>query len=540
MDATSHISSVQNNLLAISTRLVPNKKEAFLDIRIYLIAATILFTIKLIIHVANHISHWFFSNQTPSKSPETEELTHLKPNALFICPGSTLEEKYQNLTMCAVDILHNCDFENYLIPNEMNPIDCKPHLDAAGNGIIVSTGTERSFIDLALSDPAKTTGLVVVDINHRVKAYVDFNTLLLRISENREDYLKLSEQPLSEAASNERISLIKQKMKKAQLPDNVHAYYLKYLKDFSSIYWKNYNSWRLESDDYFKGCRYYLNDDQFAKLQQYAQSGKIISVIGDINDLTFLEEQVSIVDTSNIKDYCMLKIEGKGDFCPRILMVSGQGRRITDSNISTYSSYLHKALTKDEVKELDTLRKKISPEGPVYQSWMKNQLGLFMNPDPFNAAIGPIYSRETLTALRKYVEQNVIEISPLIFFDKTNAISYKILNTASSEEIELLLENPKLKTFLANLVRSWSGDGINPSVYLKFSKIDGWKNVIQSHFEDPRQAFPAFLSYLKNDGLLQFIAIFGKERFNALIEKLESNPQFKKEYPNFKRSYYQF
>jgi hypothetical protein len=101
---------------------------------------------------------------------------------------ATLEEKLNNLWyMERLDVDAIIPFKDYLVPNELNPYLVKLHFDLLDEaGLLVSTGTERSFIDLALCE--KCTGLVGVDINPRVKAYNDFNTLLLRLSENRKDY----------------------------------------------------------------------------------------------------------------------------------------------------------------------------------------------------------------------------------------------------------------------------------------------------------------------------------------------------------------
>jgi hypothetical protein len=115
-------------------------------------------------------------------------------------------------------------------------------------GIIVSVGTERSFFDLALSDPTICEGLVVRDIDPHVKGYVDFNVLLLRIAENREDYVQLSTPPphcshyyfgIKEANNKiilEKIKKIRLITEKADIPPVIKEYYLRYLDDFGLIY----------------------------------------------------------------------------------------------------------------------------------------------------------------------------------------------------------------------------------------------------------------------------------------------------------------
>ena len=96
----------------------------------------------------------------------------------------------------ALNLFHvpDKDVLQFLEPNERIPVNVRPHLLKMQRGLIVSVGTERSFFDLLLSDPNLCTGLVVRDVNPRVKAYVDFNTLLLTIATSRLDYRALIEQ----------------------------------------------------------------------------------------------------------------------------------------------------------------------------------------------------------------------------------------------------------------------------------------------------------------------------------------------------------
>ncbi|MBA2369556.1 MAG: hypothetical protein H0V82_11115 [Candidatus Protochlamydia sp.] len=104
----------------------------------------------------------------------------------------SLEEEFEFAIFQDVDIKTENHFDICLEPNELFPTAVKPHLDLMEKGIIVSTGTERSFFDLLFADEKRCEGLVIVDITPKIKAYNDFNTLLLRIAVNRRDYFNLS------------------------------------------------------------------------------------------------------------------------------------------------------------------------------------------------------------------------------------------------------------------------------------------------------------------------------------------------------------
>ena len=262
----------------------------------------------------------------------------------------SLEKEFSLIAMPrCVDIYAHCPFRDYLEPNEYFPEGVKPHLQWNKKGLLVSTGTERSFFDLLFSDETQCEGLVVCDINPRVKAYVDFNVLLLRISKTREEYLKLSTVPEDDQTLNERIKIIGTKINECPLSQKIHDYYLNNFKKFASIYLYADQFWRGKKSEYFTECRYDQYDDAFLKLQKYAQSGNIIAAIGDINDLTFLKRRhITILDTSNILAYSLLDLHGPQDFHPRIIWTN------LTLYTTTYRSYIHEDLSTEEKKELNT------------------------------------------------------------------------------------------------------------------------------------------------------------------------------------------
>ena len=323
--------------------------------------------------------------------------------------NACLECEFENQCLVDVNISQQCDFPDYLEPNEGSPEDVKSHLALMEKGIIVSTGTERSFFDLLFSDEKRCEGLVIRDINPKVKAYVDFNTLLLRISETRDEYLELSSETKGEESFSSRIEVITDKIKKNSLPDKVKCYYQKHLKDFGFIYLKEPKSWR--NSKYYRACKYHLKAAEFSKLQAYAKAGNIISTIGDINDLRFLHSrQVAIVDTSNIADYVMLDFLGGENFKPRVITT------IVGCEKTDYYSYAHEKLTEEENREFDELleKRRKDMKSSITISWMpQGSIAMWMqqnlreghgvcSKDPFNVSSGAIRSRKTLAFMRKY------------------------------------------------------------------------------------------------------------------------------------------
>ncbi len=241
--------------------------------------------------------------------------------------------------------------KEYLSPNERAPDQVKGHLDLMDRGLIVSTGTERSFYDLILSPEDRCTGLVTRDINPKVKAYNDFLILLLRVSSSREDFCKLAAGPFNE----EKRAEILRRLTEVNMPHEMRGYYVKNFDHFANIYYPVEHR-ILSSHDGFgaveaKKVDYWSDDICFNKLKSYADAGKIVSTIGDIGDLQFINgHSISIVDTSNIGDY--FAVDVNCDSYPRIIW-NAQFREF--HGFSRYRSYVHEPLIPEQKDEMDEL-----------------------------------------------------------------------------------------------------------------------------------------------------------------------------------------
>lgn len=250
-----------------------------------------------------------------------------------------------------IDLNKKPDFAAYLSPNEGGACAMRPHLPKT-RGIDVVTGTERAFFLLALRGP-ESEGLVVRDFHPYVKAYVDFNTLLLRIARDREHYVQLSTLPpnmeVGSLKYDWKIDEIRALVERASIPPEMKQYYLDHLKDFAKIYFgvaeDPDSNWRNKS--VFDGVKYYENDALFYRLQQYARSGNIIATVGNMNDLRFLDQRnIATLDISNIPDYFVLNIQTQSQ--PIVITT-------TPSRRTNYASSKYHRLSDQQIYELDGL-----------------------------------------------------------------------------------------------------------------------------------------------------------------------------------------
>jgi len=109
------------------------------------------------------------------------QASYSNANDISTCKHLSLESQ---LPQTKLDIHQVVNFADYRYPNEGNITEYRSLFQMQQPGLLVSTGTERSFfalIETVLASPqGYCKGLVIRDINPKVKAYTDFNVLLLR------------------------------------------------------------------------------------------------------------------------------------------------------------------------------------------------------------------------------------------------------------------------------------------------------------------------------------------------------------------------
>jgi hypothetical protein len=439
-----------------------------------------------------------------------------------------LEKEFANQGCFSLDLSQYCDFPEFLSPNEGNPESIQHHFKNISNrGIVVCTGTERSFYTLLFCSETWCEGLVIRDIQPKVKAYVDCNILLLRISKTREEYANLSEcigKDKLRLDLKQRIELITEKTTQSNLPFSIKEYYLKNMRAICSLYLLEPKPEREEINEMFEACAYNTDDEQFSKLQRYAQSGNIVCITGTINDLSFLKtKNVVAVDTSNISDYILIDIKGgKEDFHPRIIWtcVSPQIKA------TTYFSYIHTALTDQERVEFDDLLGKLkrayncTTEKTLVICCMDKLRFFFwqahdgLTEDMFDSSIGPFYSKKTLQILRGYI-QNFIYVPRIGYLDFNYVRGpnwQEKVNELNEQEIETLCKEGDISRFLPRIVTAW-GD-VHPAKYIAFIQASKWREAFEKVWRAyPKHYFEQFLKRLQQYGLKNaFIEKFGRRQ----------------------------
>ena len=347
----------------------------------------------------------------------------------------------------------------------MNPETVKEHLDQMKPGWIVSTGTERSLFDL-LCAPEWCEGLIIRDINWKVKAYIDCIVLCLRLCDTLAEFEKVTkkcEVRFEMAWKSEmalKFDLIKKRLDAdTKIPPDMKKYYQDNLNDIFNTYYGTNDYWRTHEP--MQNVNYFKNPDQFKKLQTYARSGRIIATEGSINDLAFLEEAkitVSAVDTSNISDYTFLDIPVKDAL---VIWTLGTGGRFP----TTFYSYPNELLDKKEREEFDDLTSRLKAlwkaqdhlrDDSHFALTLSNNLpsDIRWKESKLNTTITASYNRNTLNKLRTHFDFYVFQIEEgkyvytgISEFEHPNAVDRVM--ACPPDKLEKL--NPRLKDLYPKL-----------------------------------------------------------------------------------------
>jgi hypothetical protein len=452
----------------------------------------------------------------------------------------SLEKEFEDLGCCLLDRnkLEGAGV-SFLDPNEENPQEIAPHLLEAQKlqrGVLVSPGPERSFFGLCFSNEKTCQGLFIRDINEKVKAYSDCNILLLRISDDIDEYIRLSQKlNLSGMEFVERMEIIRSKLNTACLDEKMKNYYLYNLYNLCHVYFGVTKSWRNESipsglnrGQFFEKCRYDLDQNLFSKLQKYAKSGNIVCMTGDMNDLSILKtRKIPVIDTSNIHDYTLLDFKKvTGNFCPRIIWTSLHLYRRTE-----YFSCIFQPLKDEENSEFDQLVNKLETAYGITNSarWALVCPAAYgrqksNNNHPLHSPMAiPSRSKDMLDTLREYTRTYLLKVPRLELVDIC-PISRNIvnLNRLTDQEINEVCQNPDTKNFLDILAQQWPL--LDPRIFLAFTQIEGWKERMEigmTHCQNNKDSVKIFLEKLLQDKSYpqKFIVQFGEQMLNNLLKE---------------------
>jgi hypothetical protein len=323
----------------------------------------------------------------------------------------SLEKQYSSQVL-SLYLAERCSFGDYLTPNECYPADAQSHLTMRSPGLIVSTGGVRSLFDLSLADPEMCRGLVIRDINPKVKAYMDFEILLIRISTNHEKYQELANpeepgdfthRPLYLA----KLEKIKKLLEESDMPEEMKQYYAHHLEEMAHIYFANQypryldQCWKFTKS--FQKVNYYEQREVFEKIQKYARAGKIIVTVGPIEDLQFLgETSIGVIDISNIPEYALLDF--KAETTPEKILYTQVPRG--------HFSHLFTPLNCEEKEEIKNLLEMLTSRYQEPLPKILREIFYFLSTDRrWQGPLPPIYMcKGLLEALRKFKCMNCIEV----------------------------------------------------------------------------------------------------------------------------------
>lgn len=439
---------------------------------------------------------------------------------------SNLEDHYADICFQDVNVYAKVNFTKFHAPNERHVLEIQPHLETSKPGVIVSTGTERSFFDLALSAISKggdkCTGLVVRDIDPQAIGYAHMVTMMLRLAIDVHDFESLSGPNRGAGLGMLRPAQIKQKtqeihtrlIENQDIPDKAKEFYLKHLNYFAMIYFKTSNTWRLSSKDEasqkywasqegqpslkgipskiqadsFQGVQYQKDKTLFSTLQKFAKSGNIICTIGSINDLSFLKKDpLRLVDASNIPDYIPMDLQCSEPCNPRFVWNNPE----PPFAYTHYLSYDHNKerdkLSPEQKKEFDQIREQLHAarvvSGYLDRSVLRRQETTETR--PFG------YYPEHLNTFKEYKErwmihhprQGWISFGPTYYRQIENGrqpplpdpIAGSALKNKSEEELKEIASLPETARFASHLVSLWPH--LNTKQYLAFSEVPGWKEA---------------------------------------------------------------
>lgn len=386
----------------------------------------------------------------------------------------------------------SCEWENnpfgdFRKPNEGNPQNIKKHLERAWNqeGVAVVTGFQRAFFHLLFSNQSLCKGLVIRDINPQIVGASHFNILLLRIAEDITDYAHLSSDPSCQLEIKGRITT-------SDIPELLKKFYLKHFESLASAYYGGDREWQTSPS--FKAVHYHQNQHQFELLQSYAKAGNIIATLGDIGDLSFLNEHaIVVIDTSNISDSQLMDIRCSQEDIPPTLIWSQVGMN------AKFRSMEYHPLSIEERKKMDRLI-----------SFVHSAQGGSFNPQEIIFyAIGSlehspmVYSKETFVALKKYAKDYLVRM-PQIGWISLSPMKPNIhlLNTLIPSQMDTIQDVPGIEKHLHTLVRLWNQ--LDISIYAEFAQIPGWKEAFFSlceemkeskRFENHFASFPPFQEF---------------------------------------------
>lgn len=259
---------------------------------------------------------------------------------------------------------HTEGMSSFLTPNELHPGDALPAYQLAINGVYVSVGTERGFIGAA-NAPA-VTHLILFDASKSVTAYNLVNIILIKIAEDRQNYLKLrnaeSQEEWLTKASNAGVTEEERRL----LIENFYTW--KSIR-LQNTYGTKFDVPATKASDPFHKVNYLYNDILFNRLKSMASDNRITAMTGRLHDPTDLQSIIkylelkkvtlSVIDISNAwhSEYMntsefvrMLDQISRVSNAETILLITDRWNVLTDLFDLKHSKWNYSAFTYDYIR----------------------------------------------------------------------------------------------------------------------------------------------------------------------------------------------
>lgn len=424
---------------------------------------------------------------------------------------SLQEELMQYWISEDLDLTKRTIWDKFLEPNELNPNHIGELLEKniIKPGIIITTGAHRAFYLVAsLPENKQINGIVVIDINPKTKAFVDFNKLLIQIAQDRNEYNLLANEP-------SHLDTIRERVEQSNIHSDAKKYYLDNLEIFGKIFYQN--KWAPDRfkylEDAFLHVRYDKDDLLFEKIKRYCVSGNMIAVCSNINDLSFLSTRnIAAIDASNIHHYVPLAFtNGKNPIETTVIFTS-----VLEQFHTEYASFLYKEISSDENKKHYYLLIQSCEDSS--DNWAFSDVekfakshGLYENGQYIPASV---CCEENIKIFTKYCKECIFHIPNIITSDFTTNDVYEKLRNLTAEQLDILINSEEIIKFKEEIIKR-----IMPSnIYCLFAKKEWWKKQFEEYFALPVNRLPIFLRSLEQNGMLDnFKNGFGHERL-AILE----------------------
>ncbi len=192
---------------------------------------------------------------------------------------------------------------SYVIPNETYPQHALKLFNEAPSRVYLSVGSERGFMSAAASP--KVSHLLLVDFDTRVVDFNLYNTLLLKMSQDRQEFVNFRTEP-----TLQKLDRLLERERSLSLEDR--NFLKRNYQSFSAIVQqREMKNFHLKPGifDEFRGTHYLHDEKLFQKLQLMARKNNISAIQGDLTDLSLAESlrtqlakrhlKLSVIDISN-------------------------------------------------------------------------------------------------------------------------------------------------------------------------------------------------------------------------------------------------